>query len=260
MQLCILTTVSISKYIALFDLMGNTQEHTDFTWNHGFRAGEGRNKRRTRQRCSASQCIRKYAAQNPTRSCQHQRAQGSGAWIRPTRPISKNLLKKIIKEKKDEINGIGRHTVTLHKRSHLLTDRAPRIQLWQCSTSLFWLTCFYELSNQAFINYLSLVRHSTSSCNLSQSHITNMRPIWHLGRYIIQQINTCSLSRDTFDNPHTTYPGTNQISNRVWSPYLQRITPTISRRRHTKLQEGRYDDSLLLWCHLKPDSSTERSI
>ena len=56
-----------------------------------------------------------------------------------------------------KFNAIGRHTVTLHKRSHLLTDRTPRTQLWQCSTSLFSLTCFYELSNQAFINSTCLL-------------------------------------------------------------------------------------------------------
>ena len=47
--------------------------------------------------------------------------------------------------------------MTHHKRSHLLTDRTPRTQLWQCSTSLFSLTCFYELSNQAFINSTCLL-------------------------------------------------------------------------------------------------------
>ena len=60
-------------------------------------------------------------------------------------------------EQAAKFNAIGRHTVTLHKRSHLLTDRTPRTQLWQCSTSLFSLTCFYELSNQAFINSTCLL-------------------------------------------------------------------------------------------------------
>ena len=43
------------------------------------------------------------------------------------------------------------------KRSHLLPNRTPRAQLWQCSTFLFSLTCFYELSNQAFINCTCLL-------------------------------------------------------------------------------------------------------
>ena len=44
-------------------------------------------------------------------------------------------------EQEAKFNAIGRHTVTLHKCSHLLTDRTPRTQVWQCSTSLFSLIC-----------------------------------------------------------------------------------------------------------------------
>ena len=49
------------------------------------------------------------------------------------------------------------HTVTLHTRSHLLTDRTPRTQLWQYSTPLFSLIRFYELSNEALINTTCLL-------------------------------------------------------------------------------------------------------
>ena len=39
----------------------------------------------------------------------------------------------------------------------LLTNRTPRMKLWKCSISLFALTCFYELSNQAIINFTCLL-------------------------------------------------------------------------------------------------------
>ena len=66
-------------------------------------------------------------------------------------------------------------TLVLHRHSHLLTDRSPRTQIWQCSTSLFSLTYFHECSKQAFINSKCLLfciplpyaRQSTyAQCNI----------------------------------------------------------------------------------------------
>ena len=144
-------------------------------------------------------------------------------------------------EEAAKFNAKGRHTVTLHQRARLLTDRIPITQLWQCSTSLFSLTCFYELSNQAFINstcllfgiplphaiYLKATQPTYAQCD-----------IW--GDALLNKSTYAAEARKT---THTTCPGTNQNCKRVWSPYnLQRITPTISRRRHTKLlkKEGRF--------------------
>ena len=97
---------------------------------------------------------------------------------------------------------------------------------------------------------------TTSSCNLSQSYTNQHTPNaiiiilqLYLGWCITQQINTCST--DIYDT-HTTCPGTNKNSILVLSSYnLLWITPTISRRRHTKLlkKEGWHDDSLQVWAH-----------
>ncbi len=38
-----------------------------------------------------------------------------------------------------------------------MPDERPVSNLWQCSTSLFSLTCFYELSNQAFLTTSALL-------------------------------------------------------------------------------------------------------
>jgi hypothetical protein len=38
-----------------------------------------------------------------------------------------------------------------------MSDDRPVSNLWQCSTSLFSLTCFYELSNQAFLTTSALL-------------------------------------------------------------------------------------------------------
>jgi hypothetical protein len=38
-----------------------------------------------------------------------------------------------------------------------MPDDRPGSNLWQCSTSLFSLTCFYELSNQAFLTTSALL-------------------------------------------------------------------------------------------------------
>ncbi len=38
-----------------------------------------------------------------------------------------------------------------------MPDERPVSNLWQCSTSLFSLTCFYELSNQAFFTTSALL-------------------------------------------------------------------------------------------------------
>jgi hypothetical protein len=56
-----------------------------------------------------------------------------------------------------QFHSIARHTLQLSETSHLLSDEKPVSNLWQCSTSLFSLTCFYELSNQAFLTRSALL-------------------------------------------------------------------------------------------------------
>jgi hypothetical protein len=45
----------------------------------------------------------------------------------------------------------------LSPSSHLMPAERSVSDLWQCSTSLFSLTCFYELSNQAFLKASALL-------------------------------------------------------------------------------------------------------
>ena len=53
---------------------------------------------------------------------------------------------------------IGRQPFRLHKKSHLLRQiQNDKPQLWQCSTSLFSLTSFYELTNETFLNSSALL-------------------------------------------------------------------------------------------------------
>ena len=53
---------------------------------------------------------------------------------------------------------VVRHKVQTHQRSHLQTESGnARGALWQCSTSLFSLTSFYELSNEALVHSTALL-------------------------------------------------------------------------------------------------------
>ena len=53
---------------------------------------------------------------------------------------------------------VVRHKVGTHQRSHLQTESGnARGALWQCSTSLFSLNSFYELSNEALVHSTALL-------------------------------------------------------------------------------------------------------
>ena len=54
-------------------------------------------------------------------------------------------------------------------------DRTPRTQswLWHCLTSLFSLTCFYKLSNQAFIKSTCLLFCFDKSTHTAEAQKTN---------------------------------------------------------------------------------------
>jgi hypothetical protein len=63
---------------------------------------------------------------------------------------------------KHSFKSIARHTLHLSPASHVLhsqltESQAPSTNVWWCATSLFSLTCFYELSNQAFLTTAALL-------------------------------------------------------------------------------------------------------
>ena len=80
-------------------------------------------------------------------------------------------------EQAAKFNEIGRHVVTLHICSHLLTERTPRTRLWQCSTSLFSLASMSSAINQAFINSicnLFCIPHPHTTClKATNQHMPN---------------------------------------------------------------------------------------
>ena len=77
------------------------------------------------------------------------------------RHIKKQLVSHFLRPltvlEKQRFTSIARHTLKLSLSSHLLPSQAASTNLWQCSTSLFSLTCFYELSNQAFLTTAALL-------------------------------------------------------------------------------------------------------
>ena len=77
------------------------------------------------------------------------------------RHIKKQLVDQFTRHltvlQQQRFHSIARHTLQLSPSSHLMPDERPVSNLWQCSTSLFSLTCFYELSNQAFLTTSALL-------------------------------------------------------------------------------------------------------
>jgi len=77
------------------------------------------------------------------------------------RHIKKQLVAQFTRHltvpQQQRFHSIARHTLQLSSSSHLMSDDRPVSNLWQCSTSLFSLTCFYELSNQAFLTTSALL-------------------------------------------------------------------------------------------------------
>jgi hypothetical protein len=77
------------------------------------------------------------------------------------RHIKKQLVAQFTRHltvpQQQRFHSIARHTLQLSSSSHLMSDDRPVSNLWQCSTSLFSLTCFYGLSNQAFLTASALL-------------------------------------------------------------------------------------------------------
>mmetsp|Transcript_52383 Transcript_52383/g.109281 ORF Transcript_52383/g.109281 Transcript_52383/m.109281 type:complete len:515 (-) Transcript_52383:93-1637(-) len=71
--------------------------------------------------------------------------------------IKANFFSGLPKAQQARVKAVGRHHLITHRTSHLSPNIATRPQLWQCSTSLFSLTSFYELSNEAFLTSTSLL-------------------------------------------------------------------------------------------------------
>ena len=52
----------------------------------------------------------------------------------------------------------SRQPIKLHRKSHLIRQEQKRkSQLLQCSTSMFFLTSFYELTHEAIVNTTALL-------------------------------------------------------------------------------------------------------
>ena len=77
------------------------------------------------------------------------------------RHIKKQLVAQFTRHltvlQQQRFHSIARHTLQLSLSSHLVSDDRPASNLWQCSTSLLSLTCFYGLSNQAFLTSSALL-------------------------------------------------------------------------------------------------------
>ena len=67
------------------------------------------------------------------------------------------FLNKISQTQRDHVHAVGITQLSLHRSSNLRNNTSSKSQLWQCSTSLFSLTSFYELSNEAFLTSTSIL-------------------------------------------------------------------------------------------------------
>ena len=84
-------------------------------------------------------------------------------------------------EQSAKFNAIGRHMITLHKRFHSLIEQNSKNST--LAINLTVLTDMLQRAQQAGLHkfHLSLVRHTTSSCNLPQRYTINIRPMRNLG-------------------------------------------------------------------------------
>ena len=139
-------------------------------------------------------------------------------------------------------NAIGHHTVTLpFTHRSVIGQNSKNTTLAMLNLTV--LTHMLLQAQQLGLHkcHLSLVQHTraTFSCNLSQSHTTNIRPTRHWGWCITQQINTCS--RDTNDNTHTLQPATNHAY------HIETKAQKIAQERTQKWWLFAIVDSLETW-------------
>ena len=120
-------------------------------------------------------------------------------------------------EQAAKFNAIGRHVVTLHICSHLLTERTPRTQLWQCSTSLFSLASTSSAINQAFINSicnLFCIPHPHTTClKATNQHMPNQTFYKSYGTLLTTIMYKFSLDVNTLSLQHPLYSKHQTIVN-----------------------------------------------
>ena len=140
---------------------------------------------------------------------------------------------------------VVRHKLQTLKRSHLQTESGDaRGALWQCSTSLFSLTFFYELSNEAFVHSTALLLGTPLPHALYlKAHDEKYANIDEWGDFLTEWFGT----RRRQPKNYTQQVCNRIVQNRKWmcnGYYLQRITITVSRSGATrsKQETSRYDD------------------
>ena len=67
------------------------------------------------------------------------------------------FLNSLSPPQRNRVTAVARTQFSLHRTSHFKSSDIPPSRLWQCSTSLFSLTSFQELSNEAFLTSTSLL-------------------------------------------------------------------------------------------------------
>ena len=116
------------------------------------------------------------------------------------RHIRKQLVNQFTRPltvlQQQRFHSVARHTLQLSQCSHLLPEDKPVANLWQYSTSLFSLTSFYELRNQAFLTTSALLldilvlSYTCSTCTVFENNTTKLCSNRPLGRHALEHINT----------------------------------------------------------------------
>ena len=72
--------------------------------------------------------------------------------------VTQQFTDSLTNDERSRFQAVARQTVKLHPKSILQSSsNSASVKLWQCSTSLFALTSFYELSNEALVNSSALL-------------------------------------------------------------------------------------------------------
>ena len=96
------------------------------------------------------------------------------SWTSHKKQLVAQFTRHLTVRQQQRFHSIARHTLQLSETSHLLSDEKSVSNLWQCSTSLFSLTCFYELSYQAFLTTSALL-HTHASDSINTTHDQNSK-------------------------------------------------------------------------------------
>ena len=87
----------------------------------------------------------------------------------PKKQLVTQFTRHLTVPQQQRYHSTAQHTLQLSQSSRLLPDKKSASDVWQCSTSLFSLPCFYEFSNQAFLTtsalLLDIPRDTAGLCN-----------------------------------------------------------------------------------------------